>query len=72
MRMSLKTVPRRAWVLFLPAWADRNVKVILAARIGMSVGRAVASIVTALYLATIGFSGVQIGALFAWSPSRRR
>lgn len=65
MRMSLKTAPRRAWVLFLPAWADRNVKVILAARIGMSVGRAVASIVTALYLATIGFSGVQIGALFA-------
>ncbi|HEU0257352.1 MAG TPA: MFS transporter [Microbacteriaceae bacterium] len=54
----------KAWLLLLPAWAGRNVKVILAARVGMSVGRSVSSVVTALYLATIGFSGVEIGALF--------
>lgn len=55
---------RYAWAVVVPPWADRNLKIILAARAGMSVGRAVASIVTALYLAAIGFSGVQIGALF--------
>jgi len=38
--------------------------VVLAARVGMSVGRAIASVVTALYLAAIGFSAVEIGALF--------
>ncbi len=55
---------RRAWLVIVPAWADRNLKVILAARVGMSVGRSIASVVTALYLAAIGFSAIEIGALF--------
>ncbi len=37
---------------------------ILAARLAMSVGRAIAAIVTALYLDAIGFSALEIGALF--------
>ena len=55
---------RRVWTVVVPTWADRNLRVILGARIAMSVGRAVASVVTALYLAAIGFSAVRIGALF--------
>jgi MFS family permease len=55
---------RRIWLALLPPWADRNLRVILAARVGMSVGRAMASVVTALYLAAIGFSAVEIGVLF--------
>lgn len=43
---------------------DRNLRVVLAARLAMSVGRAVASVVTALYLAAVGFSAIEIGALF--------
>lgn len=48
----------------MPPWANRNLKVILAARLGMSVGRALAAVVTAIYLAAIGFSTIEIGALF--------
>lgn len=48
----------------MPAWADRNLRVILAARAGMSVGRATSAVITALYLSAIGFSGVEIGLLF--------
>jgi MFS family permease len=55
---------RRIGALLVPPWAGRNLRVVLAARLAMSVGRAVASIVTALYLAAIGFSAVEIGALF--------
>lgn len=52
------------WLALVPGWADRNLRVILAARVGMSVARAIASVVTALYLAAIGFSAIEIGALF--------
>src|SRR5579875_2562138 len=55
---------RRIWEAVVPSWADRNLRVILAARVGMSLGRAIASVVTALYLAAIGFSAIEIGALF--------
>jgi MFS family permease len=55
---------RRAWLVIVPAWADRNLRVILAARAAMSVGRATTSVVTALYLAAIGFSAIEIGVLF--------
>jgi len=48
----------------VPRWADRNLRVLLLARIAMSVGRAVAAVVTALYLAAVGFSAVRIGVLF--------
>ncbi len=52
------------WSALIPDWANRNLRLILAARVAMSVARAVSSIVTALYLADIGFSGLEIGALF--------
>jgi MFS family permease len=55
---------RRIWRALLPPWADRNLRLILATRVWMSVGRAVAATVTALYLAAIGFSAVEIGTLF--------
>lgn len=48
----------------LPPWLGRDMALILGARAAMSVGRAVASIVTALYLDAIGFGAVAIGALF--------
>ena len=50
--------------MIVPQWAGRNLRVVLLARIAMSVSRAVASVVTALYLAQIGFSAVRIGVLF--------
>jgi hypothetical protein len=55
---------RSIWEAVVPSWADRNLRVILAARVGMSLGRAIASVVTALYLAAIGFSAIEIGVLF--------
>ncbi len=55
---------RKIVSLVVPPWADRNLRVVLAARVAMSIGRAVASVVTALFLADIGFSAVEIGALF--------
>ena len=55
---------RKMWAAVVPPWADRNLRVILAARVGMSLGRAIASVVTALYLAAIGFSAIEIGVLF--------
>ncbi|MGH8988522.1 MAG: hypothetical protein ACRDXC_07995 [Acidimicrobiales bacterium] len=51
---------RRIWLVVVPPWADRDLRVVLAARVGMSVGRTVASIVTAAYLAEIGFSAIEI------------
>lgn len=60
----LAETARRGWRMLLPGWAGRNMKLILAARVAMSVGRALASIVTALYLAAVGWNAVQIGILF--------
>ncbi|MDA8290427.1 MAG: MFS transporter [Actinomycetota bacterium] len=54
----------RVRAALVPPWADRNLRVVLAARAAMSVARAVASVVTALYLAAIGFTGIEIGVLF--------
>jgi MFS family permease len=48
----------------LPAWVDRTIGIVFAARLCMSAARAVASVVTALYLAADGFSAVEIGLLF--------
>jgi MFS family permease len=51
-----------AWLR--PAWVDRNLCLVLAARGAMSAARAVAGVVTALYLASQGFSGLRIGMVF--------
>lgn len=57
--------PGRRWrALLLPGWVDRNLGVILAARFSMSIARAIAGVVTSLYLAAEGFSGTEIGLLF--------
>lgn len=55
---------RKAMSRLLPEWVDRNLRVVLAARFAMSIGRAVAAVVTALYLAALGFSALEIGAIF--------
>lgn len=55
---------RRIWLALLPPWADRNLRVILAARVGMSAARAIAAVVAALYLSDIGFSALELSMLF--------
>lgn len=54
------------WILHprIPVWVDRNLRIVLVARWTMSIARAIASVVTAIYLAAIGFSAVEIGVLF--------
>ena len=54
----------RWWRNLWPAWVDRNLRIILIGRSAMSVARAIAGVVTALYLAADGFSALEIGALF--------
>lgn len=48
----------------LPPFLDANVRIVLAARTAMSAARAIAGVVTALYLTAIGFSAVELGLLF--------
>lgn len=48
----------------MPAWGNRDLHVILVARGTMSAARAIAGVITALYLAAVGFSAVEIGVLF--------
>ncbi len=55
---------RSAWRSLLPAWADRDLRIVLGARLSMSAARAIAGVVVALYLAAEGFSAVEIGVLF--------
>jgi MFS family permease len=54
----------RWWKALWPSWVDANLGIILAARCAMSVARAIAGVVVALYLAAEGFSGLEIGVLF--------
>src|SRR5579872_2200231 len=56
-----KTMRRR-----LPPWLhNRDLGLLLSARLLVSTGRALAGIVTPIYLSKIGFSGVELGLLFA-------
>ena len=48
-----------------PYWMNRDVELLIAARICMSSGRALAGVVVPIYLAKIGFSGGMLGVLFA-------
>jgi MFS family permease len=54
------------WVgaVLRPAWLGRNATVLMAARVPMSAARALASVVVPIYLALIGFSGLELGELF--------
>ncbi|MHB1710677.1 MAG: MFS transporter [Acidimicrobiales bacterium] len=47
-----------------PSWVDANLRIILIARCAMSMARAIAGVVVALYLAAEGFSALKIGVLF--------
>lgn len=48
-----------------PHWMNRDVELLIAARICMSSGRALAGVIVPIYLAKIGFSGGMLGILFA-------
>ncbi len=45
-----------------PAWSSRNLELILAARVAMSAGRALAGVIVPIYLALQGFSAVELAA----------
>ncbi|HEU0026178.1 MAG TPA: MFS transporter [Ktedonobacterales bacterium] len=54
----------RLWRRVAPEWITRDMGLIIAARAAMSVCRALAGIITPIYLALIGFSGVALGLTF--------
>lgn len=51
---------RQAADLLSPAWSNRNLTLILLARLSMSTGRALAGVVTPIYLALEGFSAFEL------------
>ncbi len=53
--------PRRLW----PAWITADLRQVLLARSLMSATRALAGVTVPIYLAVIGFSGLQLGLLFS-------
>ncbi|MDA8035235.1 MAG: MFS transporter, partial [Actinomycetota bacterium] len=55
---------RRLRDLLLPAFVGRDLGIVLGARLAMSAARAIAGVVTALYLARLGFSALELGLLF--------
>jgi MFS family permease len=48
-----------------PDWMTRDLLLVIAARTCMSAARALAGIIVPIYLALIGFSGIELGALFS-------
>ena len=56
---------RRARDNFWPSWTTRDMGFLLAARVCMSATRALAGVLTPIYLALIGYNGFALGALFA-------
>ncbi len=55
---------QRFRMLLWPAWVDRNMGLLIAARVFMSAARALAGIIVPIYLAIIGFNGLELGLLF--------
>ncbi|HVD03615.1 MAG TPA: MFS transporter [Candidatus Dormibacteraeota bacterium] len=54
-----------SWLRWLwPNWIDRNLRIVLVARLTMSAARGIAGVVTALYLSAEGFSAIELGFLF--------
>ncbi|MDA8294295.1 MAG: MFS transporter [Actinomycetota bacterium] len=47
-----------------PPWVNRTLALVWAARVSMSAGRALAGVVAPLYLAALGFGGLELGELF--------
>jgi MFS family permease len=58
--LKVERVGRALW----PEWINPNLAIVLAARTCMSSARAIAGVVTALYLSAEGFSSLRIGMLF--------
>jgi MFS family permease len=58
--LRVTNVKQRVW----PDWIDHDLTIVLAARACMSVARAIAGVITALYLEAEGFSAFRIGMLF--------
>src|SRR6185437_5918587 len=48
-----------------PEWMDRDVELLILARLFMSAGRGLAGVMVPIYLAKIGFDGSTLGILFA-------
>ncbi len=54
-----------SWLRWLwPDWIDRELRIVLIARLTMSAARGIAGVVTALYLSAEGFSAIELGFLF--------
>ncbi|MGH2449188.1 MAG: MFS transporter [Chloroflexota bacterium] len=51
--------------VLVPTWLPRDVSLIIAARASMSAGRALAAVVTPIYLLSIGFDATLLGVLVA-------
>lgn len=47
----------------VPGWAGHNFRLVTLARVCMSAGRALAGVLTPIYVAMVGFSAVELGAL---------
>lgn len=47
-----------------PRWLTRDMRLLLAARVSMSVARALAGIIVPIYLVVIGFNALELGLLF--------
>ena len=47
-----------------PPWVSRTLTLVWSARVSMSAGRALAGVVAPLYLAAMGFGGLELGELF--------
>ena len=47
-----------------PTWLTRDMRLLLAARVCMSIARALAGIIVPIYLAIIGFNALELGLLF--------
>ena len=47
-----------------PPWVSRTLTLVWSARVSMSAGRALAGVVAPLYLAALGFGGLELGELF--------
>jgi MFS family permease len=60
----VRAAVRRCQALAWPQWMDVDLGIVLGARLAMSTARAIAGVITALYLTAEGFSGVELGELF--------
>ncbi len=58
------TARSRFYALLWPEWIDRNMGLLITARVFMSAARALAGIMVPIYLALIGFNGLELGLLF--------